>query len=234
MLKLDSPRLTLPLRARLAGEICDGLTHLHRGGVVHRDIKVSFLCVGGERGLRAPMRGPGRRMEGLGVVCVCVRGGAQVVPPTPHPTPVSELQTDNIMISFTQFGPSAKIGDLGCGGRLQRCGFAPARGTRGEGPEVHAAIAACKGPQRPLCVSPAHDVWQFGERVLPRLLPREWCMAQDWSWGACALPLLDSCAAASPQERPSTQCLSSFFHHIAGGAPAATAALPGRLPPPPL
>jgi serine/threonine protein kinase len=40
LLDVDQLALTLRIRARLAAEICDGLTHIHSKGVIHRNLQV--------------------------------------------------------------------------------------------------------------------------------------------------------------------------------------------------
>jgi len=47
LLRLDGtkPAFTLGVRSRLAGELCDALTHIHAANVVHRDLKASGVVL---------------------------------------------------------------------------------------------------------------------------------------------------------------------------------------------
>jgi hypothetical protein len=127
-------------------------------------------------------------------------------------------------VGFTHAGPSIRLADFGCAAIMRKCGLAHPRGTLSEAPEVQAAIAQARadGAPYPLCVGPAQDVWSLGKRVLPALFPVHECASADATWLSAALPLLASCAASCPRDRPSTQQLSLFFSSVALGDTAET------------
>jgi hypothetical protein len=142
-------------------------------------------------------------------------------------------QPNNVFIAFGLQGPSIRLADFGCAGRMategKLVGLARARGTTSEldVPEVAAAmLGPLGGPvvdPHPRCLGAPHDVWSLAQRVFPSLLPLEACCVGDPTWKACAVPLLEACGGSLPALRPTTHALSTFFAAVARGQPAATA-----------
>ena len=137
-----------------------------------------------------------------------------------------DLKASNVLVSFHNGRPVAKISDLGCARSVNPAtGFAPAWETPGmkRFPEVATAVDAGLSLE---CVTPALDVFSFGDVMVPSLF-QPW-LVEDTSGAPVSLcvsassapvsaakeflaRILTSCVVDVPARRPTFRDLCAMF-----------------------
>lgn len=136
----------------------------------------------------------------------------------------ARIQNDNILVVFQGEQPHARLADLGLSRKLDTDGVCSYRDTAHCHlvPEIGAAKAGSHVTTR--VIRKFYDVWLFGKRVLPKLLPPELCAAADITWSYVQDGLIAACSDDAPMGRPSMRWLAILFTALSRGHTAKVAA----------